>query len=88
MSKEKVPFVDALEDEAREQLAEIRAARTYQGTDPSYRQRAKLAIGVIGSYVRLRATMANERSNDLIERRLIGTVMDGGAPPMLLKAAK
>ncbi len=68
----KKQFVEALESEASEQLSEIAAARTYQGSNPEYRQRAKLAIGVIGAYVRLRATMANERSNDLIERRLLG----------------
>lgn len=69
----KQPFVEALESEAVEQLETIKAYRTYQGTNPDYKQRAKMAIGVIGAYVRLRATMANERSNDLIEQRLIGS---------------
>lgn len=64
-------FVEALEQEAQEQLNSVRAYRTYQGKDPEYRNRAKLAIGVIGAYVRLRATMANEKSNQLIERRLL-----------------
>lgn len=63
-------FLGALEEEALEQLAEIRAARAYQGNNPEYKQRAKTAIGVIGAYVRLRATMANERSNDLIALRM------------------
>ena len=63
-------FVKALEAEATEQLSVIRKARTYQGSDPDCFRRAKLAIGVIGAYVRLRATMANEKSNELIERRL------------------
>lgn len=69
--EKKKSFVEELETEAIEQLAEIKAARVYQGTNPDYRAKAKLAIGVIGAYVRLRATMANERSNDLIERRLL-----------------
>lgn len=68
--KDTRPLVEALEEEARAQLSEIRAFRTYRGSDPDYRQRAKLAIGVIGSYVRLRATMANDRSNELIALRL------------------
>ena len=63
-------FLDGLANEATEQLESIRSYRTYQGTDPDRWKRAKLAIGVIGAYVRLRATTANERSNDLIERRL------------------
>jgi carbon monoxide dehydrogenase subunit G len=65
-------FLKALEDEATEQLVEIRAARTYQGNNPEYKQKAKIALGVIGSYVRLRATLANERTNELVEMRLLG----------------
>lgn len=67
-----VTFVSALEAEAKEQLGEIQAARVYQGANPDYNRRAKLAIGVIGAYVRLRATMANERSNELIAARILG----------------
>lgn len=63
-------FINDLEAEATEQLQCIRDARIYQGSNPEYRAKAKTAIGVIGSYVRLRATLANERSNDLIERRM------------------
>lgn len=70
MSEQTKAFVQALEAEAVEQLAAIREFRTSQGNNPDYRARAKMAIGVIGAYVRLRATIANERSNDLIERRL------------------
>lgn len=66
-------FVTALEAEAVEQLSAIRAARTYQGENPDYQRRAKLAIGLIGAYVRLRATMANEKSNELIEMRILGS---------------
>jgi carbon monoxide dehydrogenase subunit G len=65
-------FIDALGEEAKEQLSEIRAARTYRGNNPEYAKRAKMAIGVIGSYVRLRATLANERSNELVAIRLVG----------------
>jgi hypothetical protein len=65
-------FVDALEAEAVEQLGAIREFRAYQGSNPEYTKRAKMAVGVIGAYVRLRATMANERSNELIARRLDG----------------
>lgn len=65
-------FVAALEAEATQQLSEIRAYRTYQGNNPEYGKRAKMAIGVIGAYVRLRATIANEKTNELVERRLLG----------------
>ncbi len=66
----KPKFVDALEEEATAQLDEIKAHRAYQGSNPEYYKRAKMAIGVIGSYVRLRATLANEKTNELVERRL------------------
>ena len=68
----KKPFVEALESEAGEQLQAIREFRLYSGSNVEYHKRAKMAIGVIGSYVRLRATMANERSNDLIAMRMMG----------------
>lgn len=67
------PFIQALEDEAYEQLAAIREARIYSGSNPDFRLRAKQALGVIGGYVRLRATMANERSNELMTMRILGS---------------
>ncbi len=76
-------FVEALGEEAKEQLAEIRALRTYQGDNPKYGLRAKTALGIIGAYVRLRATMANEHTNRLVEMRLLSDApepkqIDGG----------
>ena len=81
MAKERIPFVEALEAEALEELATIRQYRTYQGTNSDYRGRAKIAIAVIGAYVRLRATMANERTNELVERRLLGSGSDVPSMP-------
>lgn len=66
-------FVKRLEEEAVEQLSEIRTYRLTRADLGDGRARAKMAIGVIGAYVRLRATLANERSNDLIELRLLGS---------------
>jgi hypothetical protein len=80
IGEEVVPnFIEALESEAVEQLAALREYRTYQGANAEYRLRAKLAIGVIGAYVRLRATVANEKTNQLVEMRLVGAAM--GALP-------
>lgn len=67
---DKAKFIDDLEDEAREQLQLIREYRTSQTNDPEAKSRAKGAIGLIGAYVRLRATLANEKTNELVERRL------------------
>lgn len=75
MTPEKPKFIDALEAEAYEQLELIRQHRTSLVNDPEAKSRAKGAIGVIGAYVRLRATLANEKTNELVERRLaIGEV--------------
>lgn len=59
-------FMKDLEAEATEQLNEIRAYRTKGAS----KERAKVALGVIGNYVRFRATLANERTNDLVARRM------------------
>lgn len=69
-------FVDMLAEEAKEQLAEVRKERAYQGNNPDYHKRAKIALGIIGSYVRLRATMANEQTNRLVEMRMLGETPD------------
>lgn len=42
-------FVDMLAEEAKEQLAEVRKERLYQGNNPDYHKRAKIALGIIGS---------------------------------------
>jgi len=65
-------FVQELESEASAQLQAIRDYRTTPVSDAptDMRNRAKTALGVIGAYVRLRATLANEKSNELIERRM------------------
>lgn len=63
-------LIDELEAEAIAQLGEVKKYRTYQGSNPEFRQKAKLAIGIIGSYVRLRATLANEETNRLVAARL------------------
>ena len=74
-------FLKAIEEEAREHISELKRHRIYRGTDPDYRARAKIALGVIGAYVRHRATLANETSNTLILRRL--EMADGSAPKRL-----
>ena len=66
-------FIEEMEVEARGHLAEAREAR--MNRDPSklndYIKLAKVHLGFIGNYVRLRATLANEHGNALIERRFL-----------------
>lgn len=63
-------LIDILEEEALEQVKELRAYRTYRGTDQDRFRRARVALGVVGSYVRLRATLANEQTNQLVAERM------------------
>lgn len=68
----------AFEDEALGWLEELRAYRVYQGQNPEYKAKAKIGVGAIGAYVRLRATMANEKQIQLIERRMDDGLLPSG----------
>lgn len=48
----------------------VREFLTYQGDNRTYLNRAKAGAVAMGAYARLRATRANERQIDLIEKRL------------------
>jgi hypothetical protein len=76
MEENQKTFLNALESEALAQIDELKKHRTYQGTNAEYGQRAKIALGVIGNYVRLRGTMANEETNALVRHRLLGPDSD------------
>lgn len=76
-------FVDELEKEAREELKALRACRTEPGDATERRFRVRTALGMIGHYVRLRATIANERTNDLVAMRL-SNAFDGAPEPKRL----
>jgi hypothetical protein len=71
-------LLEALESEVLAGFDAIRAYRTYRGNDPDYHRRAKFELGLMGNYVRLRATLANEESNRLIAIRMAG---GGELPP-------
>jgi len=64
---------EPLEDmgaEVKEQLKAIKERRTYKGSDPDYRNRAREALILIGHFVKLAGTFENARTNDLTEFRL------------------
>jgi hypothetical protein len=65
-------LIEALATETVEQLAEIRALREHRSerTFKEYMLRARVACVVMGSYVKLRGTMANEETNRLVAKRL------------------
>jgi len=47
------------EDVSMEGVKQLRAFFAYQGTDPRYFQKARLATGMISAYARLRASETN-----------------------------
>ena len=71
-------LADAIVPEAIEWIAELRKYRTYQGKDPEYFRKARMAIGAIGNAVRLCATIENNHANELVARRL-AALGEGGA---------
>lgn len=50
----------------------VRAFLTYQGANRDYFNKARVGVGAMGSYARLRATMANEQALRLMELRSAG----------------
>jgi hypothetical protein len=81
-------LIEALEDEAVEQLSEVKAFRTNRSEKhfDNYQKRAKVALGIIGGYVRLRATVANEETNRLVAMRLERGGLPEAPAPAQLKA--
>lgn len=76
--------------EAIDWVEELKAYRTYQGKDPEYFRKARIALGVVGAGVRLCATIENSRTNDLVQRRMLSESVDlqPSTPAPLLEAAK
>jgi hypothetical protein len=64
-------FLEEHEEVAREGLRAMKEFLLYSGRNPppDYLQRAKVGAVAVGSYTRLRATMANEKALVLMERR-------------------
>lgn len=75
MARKRTGLLEALETESVSQLDEVRSFRTARGkrTFDEYQKRAKVALGIIGGYIRLRATLANEETNRLVAMRVEGS---------------
>lgn len=61
---------EKLEEVAVAGLDAMKAFLTYQGQNGDYLKKAKVGAVAVGSYTRLRATMANERQLDIIAQRI------------------
>jgi hypothetical protein len=74
----KQTFAEAAEEVAFEGLAAMKAFLAYQGSNPDYLKKAKVGAVAVGSYTRLRATLANERQLDLLTQRLAQKALTDG----------
>ena len=57
--------LDAFEELATDSIKQVRAFFAYQGDNASYFQKARLAIGAISAYSRIRATETNRMAVEL-----------------------
>jgi hypothetical protein len=62
-------LLDALETEATAWVKELSALRTYQGEDKRYYAKGKLAVGIISSLARMRASESNRMAIELAAGR-------------------
>lgn len=75
--------LNELEDTVGPALKAVRAYLSYQGDNPQYRDKAKIAIGAIGSFAKVRASETNRLQVELVADR-----MYGAEEPKRLRAAK
>jgi len=66
----KPSVLEEFEETALQGCRAVREFLTYRGGNKEYLNRAKAGAVAMGSYARLRATIANEAQIKLIERRL------------------
>lgn len=71
-------IVTELEEASRAALEDYHAYRTYQGSNSEYFRKARLGVGVMSVYARVRGTRANERALDLMAHRMMGGGASGG----------
>lgn len=64
--------MDDFEGLAFEAIKQVRAFFTYEGNEPRYFQKARLAIGAIGAYGRLRASETNRMAIEAMSSRQLG----------------
>ena len=64
-------LLSELEAEARAWVSELKALREYQGNDPRYYQKGKLAVGIIGGLARMRASESNRLAIEFAASRAV-----------------
>lgn len=77
-----------LESLIKPSVTAIRAYLTYQGDNASYRDKAKIAVGLVSSFARVRASETNRMQVELIGERMSRPEIDVATQPRQLTRAK
>lgn len=59
-----------LESAIKPSIGAIKAYLAYQGENPQYRDRARIAVGLVGAFARVRASETNRMQVQLISERM------------------
>lgn len=62
--------IEAFEEAAMESVKQVRAFFKYEGTNPTYFQKARLGTGVISAYARIRASETNRMAVEMAMGKL------------------
>lgn len=73
-----------LESVIKPSIAAIRAYLAYQGDNAQYRDRARIAVGMVSAFARVRASETNRMQVELIGERML----DDSPQPRQLRSAK
>lgn len=66
--------IESLEDLAWEAIAQVRAFFSDQTPNEVKVTKAKLAVGIIGGYARLRASETNRMAIELAAQKMVGAI--------------
>lgn len=73
-----------LEGAIKPAIGAIKAYLAYQGENPQFRDRARIAVGLVGAFARVRASETNRMQVELISERLV----EGERPRQLTSRTK
>jgi hypothetical protein len=65
-----------LEDGMREGIKVLRAANAYEGSNPKYAEKARIAAVLVGAWLKARASEANRMQVEVVSKRLTQLGLD------------
>lgn len=65
--------LDDIESAMAPAVRAIKAYLAYEGDNPQYRDKARVSIGLVGAFARVRASESNRMQVELISERIAGS---------------